>query len=62
MNILYGLDNNFVPQTSTSMMYLCLNNKKNKKNIEFIEINNIEEHFNFKFDVTGCLRLHYQDF
>ena len=53
MNILYGLDNNFVPQTSTSMMYLCLNNKKNKKNIEFIEINNIEEHFNFKFDVTG---------
>ena len=27
--------------------------KKQKRNIEFIEINNIEEHFNFKFDVTG---------
>ena len=80
MNVLYGLDNNFVPQTATSMMSLCLNNKKAKKinfylfscgvseenknklkkmvkkqkrNIEFIEINNIEEHFNFKFDVTG---------
>lgn len=28
MNVLYGLDNNFVLQTATSMMSLCLNNKK----------------------------------
>lgn len=80
MNVLYGLDNNFVAQTATSMLSLCLNNKKakninfylfscgvsdenklklknmikkQKRGIKFIEIENIDEYFDFKFDVTG---------
>lgn len=80
MNILYTLNDKFVPQVAAGICSVCENNKKmgdiifyvvsygvsdkNKeelkklvkhynRNIEIIEINNINNYFDFKFDTTG---------
>lgn len=80
MNILYTLDDKFVPQVAAGITSVCENNKeldnvnfyliskgisaKNKlelkkyvkrykRNIEFIELGDIKQYFDFEFDTNG---------
>ena len=80
MNILYTLNDKFVPQVAAGITSVCENNKdidtidfylmsmgitsknkqkltkyisKYKRNIYFIELDNLEKYFDFKFDTNG---------
>lgn len=80
MNVFYAFDNNFLPQSATSICSLCENNKDIEKiniyiasyritddnklklkelvtsygrNIEIIELNNLDNYFDFEFDSSG---------